>query len=41
MFVYRTKLTDVVNKCNKKVRVKMLVALVEHNVHVQVLNVHI
>ena len=29
----RTKLTNVVNKCGKKVKAKMLEAIAEHNVH--------
>ena len=32
--VYRTKLTNVANKCGKKVKIKMLEAIVEHNIHV-------
>ena len=36
-----TKLTNVVNKCSKKGKARMSEAIVEHNVHVRVLNVHI
>ena len=39
--LYKTKLTNVVNKCGKKVKAKMSETVVEHNVHVRVLNVHI
>ena len=32
--MYKTKLTNVASKCGKKVKAKMLEAIVEHNVHV-------
>ena len=40
MFV-QAKLTNILNKCGKKVKAKRSEAIVEHNVHVRVLNVHI
>ena len=33
-YMYRTKLTIVANKCGKKLKAKMLEAIVKHNVHI-------
>ena len=41
LMFYRNKFTNVVNKCGKNATARMSEAVVEHNVHVRVLNVHI